>query len=125
MTGLIIQYVLLVLMVLAIAYFIYMLNDKGILKEDDYYGITYTILGELDRNEATRENVKKILKAVASTVEFVEEAYTDDEYKIKEERAIALSREAIRSLPIYSDLGDRALKYLIRLAYAYIVDNSQ
>ena len=40
MTALIIQYVLLVLMVLAIAYFVYLLNDKGILQEDDYYGIT-------------------------------------------------------------------------------------
>lgn len=123
MTALIIQYVLLVLMVLAIAYFVYLLNDKGILREDDYYGITYTILGELDRNEATRENVKSILKAVASTVKFVEKAYVDDEYKIKEERAVALSREAIRELSIYSDLGDRALRYLIRLAYAYLIDN--
>lgn len=123
MTALIIQYVLLVLMVLAIAYFVYLLNDKGILKEDDYYGITYTILRELDRNEATKENVRSILKAVASTVKFVEEAYVDDEYKIKEERAIALSREAIRDLSIYSDLGDKALRYLIRIAYAYLVDN--
>ncbi len=123
MTALIIQYVLLVLMVLAIAYFVYLLNDKGILKEDDYYGITYTILRELDRNEATRENVRSILKAVASTVKFVEEAYVDDDYKIKEERAIALSREAIRELSIYSDVGDKALRYLIRLAYGFLVDN--
>lgn len=123
MTALIIQYVLLVLMVLAIAYFVYLLNDKGILKEDDYYGITYTILSELDRNEATRENVRSILKAVASTVKFVEEAYVDDDYKIKEERAIALSREAIRELSIYSDVGDKALRYLIRLAYGFLVDN--
>ena len=119
MTALIIQYVLLVLMVLAIAYFVYLLNDKGILKEDDYYGITYTILRELDRNEATRENVRSILKAVASTVKFVEEAYVDDDYKIKEERAIALSREAILELSIYSDVGDKALRYLIRLAYGF------
>ncbi|NLZ48720.1 MAG: hypothetical protein GX895_08015 [Clostridiales bacterium] len=125
MTALIIQYVLLVLMVLAIAYFVYLLNDKGILQEDDYYGITYTILKELDRNEATRENVSNILKTVASTVKFVEEAYVDDDYKIKEERAIALSREAVRELGIYSDLGDKALRYLIRLAYAYLVDNSK
>ena len=123
MTALIIQYVLLVLMVLAIAYFVYLLNDKGILKEDDYYGITYTILRELDRNEATRENVRSILKAVASTVKFVEEAYVDDDYKIKEERAIALSREAIRELSIHSDVGDKALRYLIRLAYGFLVDN--
>ena len=123
MTALIIQYVLLVLMVLAIAYFVYLFNDKGILKEDDYYGITYTILRELDRNEATRENVRSILKAVASTVKFVEEAYVDDDYKIKEERAIALSREAIRELSIYSDVGDKALRYLIRLAYGFLVDN--
>ncbi len=123
MTELIIEYVLIVLMVLSIAYFIYFLREKGIIRNDDYYGITYTILAQLENHEAKPENVKAILRAVSASVKFVEDKYKNDESRIKEEKAIALSREAIRELDIESDIGDRSLKYLIRLACA--LDNNK
>ncbi|WP_139904130.1 hypothetical protein [Clostridium thermarum] len=118
MTELIIQYVLIVLMVLGIAYFIYFLREKGVIRDDDYYGITYTILAQLENHEATKENVKKILRQVAAVVKFVEETYGGDSDKLKEDRAIAMAREAIREVDIGSDLGDNALRYLVRLACA-------
>lgn len=123
MTELIIEYVLIVLMVLSIAYFIYFLREKGIIRNDDYYGITYTILAQLENHEAKPENVKAILRAVSASVKFVDDKYKNDESRIKEEKAIALSREAIRELDIESDIGDRSLKYLIRLACA--LDNNK
>lgn len=118
MTELIIQYVLIVLLVLAIAYFIYFLKEKGVIRDDDYYGITYTILAQLENHEATRENVKKILRAVTTAVQFVEKTYGSEDSKIKEEKAVAMAKEAIRGLNIQSDVGERALRYVIRLACA-------
>jgi hypothetical protein len=118
MTELIIQYVLIVLLVLAIAYFIYFLKEKGVIRDDDYYGITYTILAQLENHEATRDNVKKILRAATAAVQFVEKIYAGEEAKIKEEKAVALAKEAIRGLNIQSELGERSLRYLIRLACA-------
>ena len=118
MTELIIQYVLIVLMVLGIAYFIYFLREKGIIRDDDYYGITYTILAQLENHEASKENVKRILRQVASVVKFVETTFVEDEDKIKEEKALAMAREAIRELDIQSELGDNSLRYLIRLVCA-------
>ena len=118
MTELIIQYVLIVLMVLGITYFIYFLREKGIIRDDDYYGITYTILAQLENHEATRDNVKRILRQVASVVNFVEATFAEDEDKIREEKALAMAREAIRGLDIQSELGDNSLRYLIRLACA-------
>lgn len=118
MTELIIQYVLIVLMVLGIAYFIYFLREKGIIRDDDYYGITYTVLSQLENHEATKRNVKEILRQIASVVRFVEDTYGNDDDKVKEEKAVAMSREAIRELELQSELGDNALRYLIRLACA-------
>lgn len=123
MAELIVEYVLIVLMVLGIAYLIYFLREKGIIRNDDYYGITYTILAELENHEAGQENVKKILRAAAASVNFVENTYKDDDNKTKEDRAVAITREAIRDLNIHSDIGDRSLKYLIRMACAFSSEN--
>jgi hypothetical protein len=105
-------------MVLGVAYFIYFLKEKGVIRNGDYYGITYTILAQLENHEATKENVKRILRQVAIVVRFVEETYGNDTDKLKEEKAIAMVREAIRELDIQSELGDNALRYLVRLACA-------
>lgn len=118
MTELIIEYVLIVLMVLAIGYFIYFLKEKGIIRNDDYYGITYTILAQLENHEAGQDNVKVILRAVSSAVNFVENAYVDDDNKTKEERAVAIVKEAVRDMDMQSEIGERSLRYLIRLACA-------
>ncbi|OPJ60847.1 hypothetical protein [Clostridium oryzae] len=118
MTALILQYVLLVFFILAIAYFIFFLKEKGIIRSNDYYGITYTILYQLENNEASTENVKRILRAVANAVDFVEKNYKTDNNKIKEEKALAYSRELIRDLKLTSEIGDRSLRFIIRLACA-------
>ncbi|MDP4091337.1 MAG: hypothetical protein Q8930_18990 [Bacillota bacterium] len=118
MTELIIEYVLIVLMVLSIAYFIYFLKEKGVIRNNDYYGITYTILSQLENHEANQINVKKILRAAAASVNFVESAYKDDDNKTKEEKALAMTKEAIRDMHIESEIGERSIRYLIRLACA-------
>lgn len=119
MTELIIEYVLIVLMVLSIAYFIYFLKEKGIIRNNDYYGITYTILAQLENHEAGQESVKRILRAVSSAVNFVENAYGEDDNRTKEERAAAIVKEAIRDMDMQSEIGERSLRYLIRLACAF------
>ena len=118
MTALIIQYVLIVFFILAIAYFIYFLKEKGVIRSNDYYGISYTILYQLENNEASTHNVKKILRAVEDAVEFVEKNYKSDNNKVKEEKALAYSRELIRDLQLTSEIGDKSLRFIIRLACA-------
>ena len=115
MTEIIIQYVLVILLILGLTYFVYLLKDKGISLKEDYYGITYTVLSFLTNEEATPENVKKILRAASKTVSYVEAAYKDETNDIKEEKALVLLREAIERLDFQNEVDEESLRYIIRL----------
>ncbi|QGU95328.1 hypothetical protein GOM49_09710 [Clostridium bovifaecis] len=115
MTEIVIQYVLVVLLILGLAYFVYLLKDKGISLKEDYYGITYTILNFLNNEEATPENVKKILRVVSKVVSYVEVSSRDEENDIKEEKALVLAKEAIDALGFENEVDDESLRNIIRL----------
>lgn len=120
MVEIIIQYVLIVLLVIGLGYLVYLLKDKELNFKDDYYGLAYVILGSLSASEFTPENTKKIIKIVSGKVQYVETNYKSSENTFKEEEAIKLSKDAIISLNLKSNIDRESLKYLIRLATAVL-----
>ncbi|MCY6483781.1 hypothetical protein OW763_05380 [Clostridium aestuarii] len=120
MGELIIQYVLIVFLVVGLAYFVYLLKDKGIKITEDYFGIAYTMLGFLENNEATTENQKKILRTISEIVNYVEVNYTNQENSMKEEKALVLAREAMDSLNLKNKIEEHDLRRLIRLCSGFM-----
>lgn len=120
MAQLIIQYVLIVLLVIGLAYLIYILKDKGLTIKDDYFGIAYTLLNSFDINEVTNENVKKILRVISEAVHYVESNYKNDDNLIKEARAYSLSKEAINSLNFSNKIDEEVIRQIIRISAALL-----
>lgn len=114
------QYILLVLLIVGIAYFMYLIREKEEQIKDDYYGITYNLLTFLDDDEFTTENVKKIIRTVQECVNFVEENFRNESNIEKEEKAISLSKEAIENLNFNREIDDQSLICIIRLATAFM-----
>ncbi len=120
MVEIIIQYVLIVLLVTGLGYLVYLLKDKDINIKDDYFGLSYVILGSLTAGESTPENVKKIIRTVSEAVQYVETNYKNGENTFKEEEAIKVAKDAIALLNFQSNIDDESLKYMIRLAAALL-----
>ncbi|ABK61758.1 MULTISPECIES: hypothetical protein [Clostridium] len=114
------QYILLVLLIVGIAYFMYLIREKEEQIKDDYYGITYNLLTFLDDDESTVENVKKVLRTVRECVNFVEENFKNESNIEKEEKAISISKEAIENLNFNREIDDESLICIIRLATAFM-----
>ncbi|AYF54667.1 hypothetical protein G8S49_02895 [Clostridium botulinum C] len=112
------QYILIVLLIIGIAYFIYLIKDNEENVKDDYYGITYTLLRFLDNEEATTENIKKILRVVYDCVSFVEENFKNEDNLEKEEKALSLAKEGIGNLDFNTDIDEESLVCIIRIATA-------
>src|SRR3712207_2087155 len=107
------QYILIVLLIIGIAYFIYLIKDNEENVKDDYYGITYTLLRFLDNEEATTENIKKILRVVYNCVSFVEENFKNEDNLEKEEKALSLAKEGIGNLDFNTDIDEESLVCII------------
>ncbi len=120
MVEIIVQYVLIVLLVTGLGYLVYLLKDKDINIKDDYFGLAYVILGSLDADESTPENVKKILRCVSSSVQYVEDNYRNAENIFKEEEAINMAKDAISLLSFQSNIDNESIKYLVRLVAAFL-----
>ncbi|MGH4121168.1 hypothetical protein [Clostridium sp.] len=124
MVEIIIQYVLILLLVIGLGYLVYLLKDNDVNIVDDYYGLNYVILGSLDQGEATAENVKKVIRVISKTVQYVETNYSDKDNNFKEEKAIQLSKNATNLLCFQSNIDDESIKYLVRLAVALLPPTS-
>ncbi|KGK87658.1 MULTISPECIES: hypothetical protein [unclassified Clostridium] len=120
MSSIVLQYVLIVFLVVGIAYLVYILKDKGIGIKDDYFGIASFILSTLSQDEATPENVKKIIRAVGKAVEYVEVNYKDEDNAMKEDTAMELSKESLAALNLTNPLPEDSIRYIVRLAAALL-----
>ncbi|KGM97243.1 membrane protein [Clostridium novyi A str. 4552] len=114
------QYILLVLLIVGIAYFMYLIREKEEEIKDDYYGITYNLLTFLEEDESTVENAKKILRTVQECVNFVEENFRNESNFEKEEKAISLAKEAIENLNFNREIDEESLTCIVRLATAFM-----
>lgn len=120
MQGIILQYVLIVFLVVGIGYLLYLLKDKGVTIKDDYFGITLSILNTLSEEDATPENIKKILRAVSKAVNYVESNCKNEPNIIKEEKALDMAKEIIIGLNLNSPITEDSIRNIIRLAAAFL-----
>lgn len=120
MSSIILEYVLIVFLVVGIGYFLYLLKDKGITIKDDYFGITLSILNTLSEEDATHENVKKILRAVSKAVNYVESNYKDEANDVKEQKALDMAQVIIMGLNLNSPITEESIRNLIKLATAFL-----
>ena len=120
MSEILIQYVLILLLVSGLGYLVYLLKDNDINFREDYYGLDYIILGSLSAEEATPENVKKIIRIVSDGVQYVEINYKNSANTFKEQEAIVKSKDTISLIGFKSNIDNDSLKYLTRLAAALL-----
>lgn len=120
MEYIILQYVSIVLLVVGVGYLFYLLKEKECKFNEDYFGITYSILRTLTDTEITSENVKKILRIVSKIVLNVEDNYKDEDNKVKEDKALQLAREALQELKFKRNIDDDSIRYMIRLSAALL-----
>lgn len=120
MSSIILQYILVVLLVVGLGYFMYLLKDKKVKFNEDYFGISYSILNSLGETEGTVENVKKVLRIVSKAVLYVEHNYKSEDNNIKEDKALAFAREALRDLKLSKTIDDDSIRYIIRLSAAFL-----
>lgn len=120
MTYIIIQYVSIVLLVVGVGYLLYLLKEKEPKFNEDYFGITYSILSSLGETNQTQENVKKILRVVSKAVVDVEYSYRNEDNKIKEDKALQLAKEALRELNFKRIIDDNSIRHIISLAAALL-----
>lgn len=120
MTGQVIQYILIVLLVVVLGVLMYYLKDKEIIREEDYYGIAFSIFSALGYKDASKESIKAVLRAISDAVQFVETNFKNENNSIKEEKALEIAREGIDNLELTSLISDDSIKYIIRLACAML-----
>ncbi|MBU3190771.1 hypothetical protein K9O30_14890 [Clostridium bowmanii] len=120
MSEILIEYVLILLLVSGLGYLVYLLKDNDVNFREDYYGLEYIILGSLSAEEATPENIKKILRIVSDGVQYVEINYKNSANTVKEQEAIVKSKDAISLIGFKSNIDNDSLKYLTRLAVALL-----
>lgn len=126
MAQILIQYVLVICLVFALFYLVYLLRDKGDIQvEEDYFGITHTILTSLEKEEATPENIKTIIRIITNVVSYVEENYTDVDNNIKENKALILVREDLEALKLKNTISIENTRYLIRLCCGFMSSKSR
>lgn len=120
MTYIIIQYVSIALLVVSVGYLLYLLKEKEPKFNEDYFGITYSILSSLGDIEGTSENVKKVLRVISKTVLFIEDNYRNEDNKFKEDTALKIAKESLRELKFRRTIDDDSIRYIIRLTAALL-----
>lgn len=120
MDYIIIQYVSIVLLVVGVGYLLYLLKEKESKFNEDYFGITYSILRSLRDTEITSENVKKILRIISKIVLYIEDNYKNEDNKVKEDKALQFAKEALKELKFRRTIDDDSIRYIIRLSTAFL-----
>jgi hypothetical protein len=125
MDYIIIQYVSIVLLVVGLGYLLYLLKEKESKFNEDYFGITYSILKSLRGTEITSENVKMILRIISKTVLYIEDNYKNEDNKVKEDKALQVAREALKELKFRRSIDDDSIRYIIRLSAAFLLPKNE
>lgn len=120
MDYIIIQYVSIVLLVVGVGYLLYLLKEKESKFNEDYFGITYGMLRSLNDTDMTYENVKKILRIISKAVLYIEDNYKNEDNKVKEDKALQFSKEALKELKFRGSIDDDSIRYIIRLYAAFL-----
>ena len=117
----ILQYLFIIALVVGVVYFFYLIKEKGENIDENYFGITYSILDTLLGKELTYENVKSILRIVSQSVYYVEINMKEFEDQKKEDIALSMIIESVKKIDLRHPLSDNSIRYLIRLSCGFMI----
>ena len=108
-------------LVIGLVYFFYLIKEKGENIDENYFGITYSILDTLLGKELTYDNVKSILRIVSECVNYVETKMKEFEDQKKEEMALSMIIESVKKINLRHPLSDNSIRYLVRLSCGFMI----
>lgn len=120
MIEIILQYLLVIFLVVAVAYLIYLLKDKDNIESDNLFNLEGALQDIFDRQENTSENIKKLLRIVSVAIQYVEINFRHEDNAVKEEKALLIAKEELEGLNFKSNIDDEVIRYLIRIGCAIL-----
>ncbi len=81
------QYILIIILIIAIGYFLYLIRNKSEDYLEDYYGLSDIIINTDCKDEKV-EKYKIILRAIGFSVYEVEKDFKNQSNEIKEDKAL-------------------------------------
>ena len=120
MIQIILQYLLVIFLVLGVAYLIYLIKDKDNIESDNLFNLEGVLQNIFDKHENTSENIKKLLRIISVSIEYVEINFRHEDNSIKEEKALLIAKEELEGLNFKSNIDDEAIRYLIRIGCAIL-----
>ncbi|EJP6471005.1 MULTISPECIES: hypothetical protein [unclassified Clostridium] len=109
------QYILIVILIIAIGYFLYLIRNKSEDYLENYYGLSDIIINTDYEDEKSRENIKIILRAIGSSVYEVEKNFNNESKEIKEDKALKKTQQLLKEYKFQGKMNEDTLRYLIRI----------
>ncbi|EKS4342961.1 hypothetical protein QB607_000906 [Clostridium botulinum] len=109
------QYILIIILIIAIGYFLYLIKNRSDDYLENYYGLSDIIINTDYEEEKSRENIKIILRAIASSVYYVEKNFKKESNNIKENKALEKVEELLKEYKFKGKINEYTLRYLIRI----------
>ena len=109
------QYILIVVLIIAIGYFLYLIRNKSEDYLENYYGLSDIIINTDYEDEKSRENIKIILRAIGSSVYEVEKNFNNESKEIKEDKALKKTQQLLKEYKFQGKMNEDTLRYLIRI----------
>ncbi|GAA0064682.1 hypothetical protein [Clostridium sp. CTA-1] len=109
------QYILIIILIIAIGYFLYLIKNRSDDYSENYYGLSDIIINTDYEEEKSRENIKIILRAIASSVYYVEKNFKKESNNIKENKALEKVEELLKEYKFKGKINEDTLRYLIRI----------
>jgi hypothetical protein len=116
----IIKYVLIILLLGALLYFLYLIREKDFQVVEEYYGIENNLLASLKVEETNKQVVKKILEEASKSVKQVELKHKQETEVYKEEKSLEIFKKNLERINIKSKIEEDNLKHILRIASAII-----
>ncbi|OFI05891.1 hypothetical protein CLOACE_14360 [Clostridium acetireducens DSM 10703] len=120
MEVVIIKYVLIILLLGALLYFLYLIREKDFQVVEEYYGIENNLLASLKVEETNKQVVKKILEEASKSVKQVELKHKQETEVYKEEKSLEIFKKNLERINIKSKIEEDNLKHILRIASAII-----
>lgn len=117
----ILEYLFVIAVVVGFVYFFYRIKEKALDIDENYFGITYSILDTLLGKELTYENVKGILRIVSECVYNVETNNKEAQDQKKEDIALSMIIESVKKINLRHPLSSNSIRYLIRLSCGFMI----
>lgn len=122
---LVLIYSALVILIIGISYIIYLSKEKDVELQEDYYGLNFNVFHTIKKEEYNEKIIKKILKIIKSSINFVENNYKLEKNYLKENKALEISKGEIKKLNLKSKIDDESIRALIRLGCVFMISDNK